>query len=180
MADYPEHRCTAYDFATEKAAVADLQQRLKNVWLFNVHCEVDSAEITHRKPWHETKKGFRIDLILEPTDELIDSGWPYGYIGIECKRSGIPLGPPIIQMLQYHNATWRVRGEVVELDYIFLWPCRKQSSLAASIFAQTHTGSVEQCDAGLRFCGGEAPMFWIEGGVVDWKKVKQGSKLGSH
>lgn len=115
IANMEGHRTTTGGYQKESSAVAALLNIVRSSGKFVVHTERPSKTIRLQR-WQSDKKGYRIDVILEPRDELWASGWPYGLMGIECKPSGRPFGKAILQMMDYHDATWDVHGREVVLD----------------------------------------------------------------
>lgn len=179
-----KRQLTAYDFEYEdkgpKSSTAAFEWQLRQAWLFNIHRQVNSATIRLRQ-WEREKQSYRIDFVLEPTPDLLAEGWPFGNIGVECKKSGLKLGQPLAQMLNYHDATWRVGGDEIALSYIFLWPLVPQGGFVSSLLYQFHMGSVSLIHggAGLDFHNGNDHMFSISGPIVDWADVRQDRKAGS-
>jgi len=101
----------------------------------------------------------RIDRVLVPAPSLIQRGWRHGPIGIEGKRSGVKIGPPIAQLLDYSRAAWLVepsKGLWVMLPWLFLWPVEKTGGPIASILAQHRVGTAEPTwNGGLKLASGE-------------------------
>ena len=86
----------------------------------------------------------RIDRILIPNERLYAAGWRHGAIGIEIKRSGEKLGPPLAQAMDYTRAAWTIRearGISVFLSMVFIWPMPKQYGPLASVLVHNRIGS---------------------------------------
>lgn len=64
----------------------------------------------------------RIDRVVVPGPVMVESGWLFGPIGIEIKRSGEKLGKPASQCLDYRNAVFSIDNHHVLLRQVFLWP----------------------------------------------------------
>jgi hypothetical protein len=133
---------TGGKWATEAEAAADLDRRLdKYRTLFHVYREC-RGELVQRR-YGQQDRAVRIDRILTPGRALLDAGWTFGAIGVEIKRSGEKIGPPVAQMSDYVRCLWEIGpGRIkVQLDWVFLWPLEKQHGNAASWMAQNRLGS---------------------------------------
>lgn len=129
-------------WATEEAAAEALDDALLACGLWSVYTEVWGVPCQPR-PVQADKK-LRIDRVLIPNQRLRDLGWAHGAIGIEIKKSGIKIGHPIAQAMDYSRALWIVNqlgGLRVWLDWVFIWPMPKQGSTVGSILAQNRIGS---------------------------------------
>jgi hypothetical protein len=95
-----------------------------------------------RLPGVKYNDHYYIDRILEPAAKLRDSGWNKGLIGVELKKSGIKVGPPLSQMLDYLRCCWYDPENfiAVMITYCFLWPLEKCGGPTASMMAQNHIG----------------------------------------
>jgi hypothetical protein len=133
---------TTGSYVTEDDAAAALDQILMKSGLWVVYREVCGSLCQPRPA--QSGKGMRIDRVLLPTPRLIGLGWAHGVIGIEIKRSGINIGPPIAQAMDYSRSAWVLDqlGSIrVWLDWVFIWPMPAQGSTVASILAQNRIGS---------------------------------------
>lgn len=83
----------------------------------------------------------RIDAILKPTQFLIEQGWRWGFVGIECKRSGKKLGRVISQAMDYTRCVWSLpNGIEVMTRFVFVWPCEPQRGDLESLMVQHRVG----------------------------------------
>jgi hypothetical protein len=115
---------------------------IERTGLFKIYSEVRGQILQPRLG--QTDQGVRIDRILSPTKKLKDAGWATGFVGVELKRSGEKIGPPLAQLLDYGRAVWTLPGGYdVMCRFYFLWPVKKQHSTNASIMAQHRVGNVE-------------------------------------
>jgi hypothetical protein len=96
---------TTGGWADEGLAVADLDRRLDACGLFQVCREVRGQYVQPR--YRAEEKQPRIDRLLIPKMRLIQAGWEYGVVGIECKCSGKKLGPIVAQCLDYGRAVFK-------------------------------------------------------------------------
>lgn len=131
---------TSGDWATEPESCAALDEVLNAIKAFKVHHEVRGHYLQPRlgqKPCTP-----RIDRILIPNATLLSRGWPYGPIGIECKRSGTNIGPPLSQLLDYSRAAWQIKqGFWITLEWVFLWPLESVGGgPLLSVFSQNRIG----------------------------------------
>jgi hypothetical protein len=100
-----------------------------------------TGEIIHPLPGMKNRDHYFIDRILQPSIKLQNEGWTKGLIGVELKKTGIKVGPPLSQMLDYLRCVWYSPENIkVMIDYCFLWPLEKCGGVTASIMAQNHIG----------------------------------------
>ena len=131
---------TSGSYLTEIDAAAALDAVLAECALWSVYREV-CGSLCQPRPTQDDK-GVRIDRVLVPNQRLISLGWNHGVIGIEIKRSGIKIGPPIAQAMDYSRSVWLLNGGIrVWLDWVFIWPLPAQHEAVASILAQNRIGS---------------------------------------
>jgi hypothetical protein len=108
--------------------------------LFRVYKEVEGRYQYFRPT--QTLKTPRIDRILVPTAELQLAGWDIGPIGVELKKSGTKLGPPLCQLIDYTHATWNLKGNWIIPQWYFLWSVDKLTGPLQSILAGQRCGGV--------------------------------------
>lgn len=132
---------TTGTFATEAAAAAALDARLEWMDLWTMHREVNGVLL--HPGMRQEQRGVRIDRILIPRQRLIDAGWSLGAIGIEIKRSGVRVGPPLAPAIDYVRSAWTIRpdGLAIVLGACFVWPMDKQSGPLCSLMSNTRVGS---------------------------------------
>lgn len=144
VAQYAREYLTAGTWGTEVESAAALDSLLDQCGLWSVHREVPGTLIQPRPS--QDAKGMRIDRILLPTPRLLALGWTHGAIGIEVKRSGIKIGPPIAQAMDYGRTVWRLDqlgGLRLWLDWVFIWPLPPRDGPLASVLAQNRIGSAD-------------------------------------
>lgn len=129
-------------FATEADSAAALDERLNAAGCWHVYREVH-GELSQARPAQlAASHHVRIDRLLLPKHQLTSSGWVYGAVGIEIKRSGVDIGPVIAQALDYGRSLWRLPDGVrVWADWIFIWPMARPHGTVESIFAQNRIGA---------------------------------------
>lgn len=171
---------TAGSWATEEASCAALDTILDLIDGFRVFREVRGVYTQPRVA--QDQKTPRIDRVLTPLPKLMELGWCHGPIGIECKRSGEKLGPPISQCLDYSRALWEINHNWVALNWVFLWPAEKTSGTVASILAQQRIGTADTSRYhSLKLASGEAVLarFDVDGHLEHVKDGNWGRKTGS-
>jgi hypothetical protein len=126
--------------------------------LFRVHEEV-TGRLMHEKPikalfrrWGKIQKqGVTIDLVLQPTEELLKLGWELGNVGVEIKvgplqnNPKVKLGRIFSQISDYQWAAFRLcDGKDEQLSMIFLssFPPEEYRQLFSSILMQEGIGAV--------------------------------------
>jgi hypothetical protein len=163
---------TVGDFADEDAAKADFDRR---------YSEVEGCYV---QPRHGTDdKAPRIDRLLIPTRALIEDGWTYGIIGVECKQSGRKLGPLISQCLDYSRAVYTLRDSkfAVMCSWIFMWPTDSVVGDLASVMDQNRIGcAIWRPGDTLQLKTGSCNMLWAKpNDRPEVGKVRCGAKVGS-
>lgn len=83
-----------------------------------------------------------------PSRALQGAGWLHGPIGVEIKRSGIKVGPPIAQCIDYLRATFcpdekAMPGFHLRLGMVFLFPCANVMHGLGSVMAQHRIGNCQ-------------------------------------
>ena len=107
--------------------------------MFRIYREVVGT-LTQPRPG-QRDRSMRIDRVLVPVPELVHIGWAHGAIGVEVKRSGVSVGPPLAQAMDYVRGSWLVGGIWLQLNAVFLWPMNKQSGPLASLMVHSRIGS---------------------------------------
>ena len=136
---YPGQVLTCGDYATEPESVAALLAIInRDHWL--VTTEVTGWLLQPRLDT-DGSNYLRIDAILQPTRRLMQAGWRWGMVGIECKRSGVKVGRVISQAMDYTRCVWEMPSGVhVMTRMIFIWPCEKPKSDIESVMVQHRIG----------------------------------------
>lgn len=167
-------------WGTEVESVAALDRILSRIG-FVVYTEVPGRLIQPRIA--QELKTVRIDRVLVPTEALKTAGWTHGIIGIECKRSGEKIGPPVSQCIDYSRALWQIRDSWFALNWVFLWPANSMGGTVASIMAQQRIGvaSSEPPYRNLWLMSGQVPVaqFDSDGWLVHSSNGNWGRKVGS-
>jgi len=133
---------TCGEWSTEAASAAELDVRLAHHRLWSVYHEV-RGQLLQPRPG-QVDKTVRIDRVLLPSQRLHEAGWRHGAIGIEIKRSGIRLGPPLAQAMDYTRAAWIIpeaRGISVLLSMVFVWPMDPVHGPLESVLLHNRIGS---------------------------------------
>lgn len=173
---------TMGDWSTEAASAAALDHRLAFQNLWTVYCEVPGVLLQPRPG--QIDKSVRIDRVLLPSERLYAAGWRHGAIGIEIKRSGVKLGPPVAQAMDYTRAAWTVagaRGISVLLSMVFVWPMPKQYGPLASVLTHNRIGSASFSNwtsLYLQF-GDETILHVDRAGEFRLGEIDSGRKVGS-
>ena len=92
---YASDSLTTGGWSTEEASASAFDERIRRIGLFRVYLEVEGTLIQPRPCQRE--KTVRIDRLLVPTEALLALGWKHQTVGVEIKRSGLPIGPPMTQ-----------------------------------------------------------------------------------
>lgn len=159
----PERHRADGQYAAESVGVADLRDVLALSGAFNVYNEV-SGIVEFRQAVKEDKS-VRIDMILAPTQKLLEAGWKdHGQVGVECKRSGERLAPAVAQARDYSRSVFALRNREdsrsgpllawVRPQWFFIWPFNPPGGDLESLMAADGIGVVNLCKAhptGLRY-----------------------------
>lgn len=130
---------TAGHYRTEEESVAGLLSKVNpRHWI--VHREV-SGWLLHPRSFGDGKLNLRVDLILEPTQELQYAGWRWGPVPIECKKSEHQVGPAICQIMDYTRCVWSLpNGYDVMSRLCFLWHFKPPGGTVASVMVNNRIG----------------------------------------
>jgi hypothetical protein len=130
---------TGGEYSSEEDAVAHLLEKVNaSHWL--VHREV-SGWLLHPRPFTDGKLGLRVDVMLQPTEQLMYAGWRWGPVAIECKRSDSHLGPAICQVMDYTRCVWELpTGFQVMCRLCFLWHFKPPGGTIASVMVNNRIG----------------------------------------
>jgi hypothetical protein len=171
---------TTGSWTTEAASASAFDQLVDGLALFRIYREV-SGTLCQPRPG-QVDRSLRIDRILVPTAALITQGWAHGAVGVELKRSGVNIGPPLAQAMDYVRGTWSVAGVWLQLGAVFLWPIHKQSGPLASVMAHQRIGSVSHGRSDtIKFSFGEEVILARNSfsGIRLSSHPRGGSKVGS-
>ena len=179
----PASSCTVGDWQDESSSAAALDRVLDDAGLWKVYHEVSGVLIQPR-PCQSDQRGLRIDRILVPAEKLLENGWTHGVVGIEIKRSGVKIGPPIAQLMDYSRGVWELPGTGgirVSCDWVFLWPAEPQHGPLASVLAQNRIGCARSAPwIRLQLKSGEQNLLRVDAdGTVRIGEGAAGQKVGS-
>ncbi len=172
---------TTGEWATETASADALDHRLLASGLFRIYSEVRGVLMQPRPG--QIDRAVRIDRLLVPTERLYEHGWHHGVIGVEIKRSGVRIGPPLAQAMDYVRSSWAIRGVWMQLGGVFVWPMDKQYGPLASVMINQRVGSASfssWSQLHLRF--GEQTVLRVDRDglvTVGYQSVDSGRKVGS-
>lgn len=179
---YQDQVLTCGDYQTEPDAVSaflnivnrDHWQVLQEVEGWMLHPRIDTAG--SGRP--------RIDILLQPRRGLIEFGWRWGVVGIECKKSGTKLGRVISQAMDYTRCVWGTpNGFNIMTRFVFVWPCDPVKNDLESVMIQNRIGvaNLQHRAPRLRLCYGSTVAYADNGNgqphIAD--ELRGGSKQGS-
>jgi hypothetical protein len=169
---------TAGDYIDEVASVNAFDAIIESSGFFRVYKEVRGYYTQPREG--QERKDPRIDRIISPTPELLRMGWTYGFVGVECKRSGIKANTAIAQMMDYQRAIWTLNsGHKIHLSYCFLWHLKKCHGFVGSLFAQQKLGSAYVHYNTFTLSVGEHVLFRLSDRGVEIPQINVGNRAGS-
>lgn len=166
------------EWSEETASAAEFDYRIKNSGLFDrTYSEVRGYYMAHRP--NRQEKDARLDRVLLPGPRLREAGWTSA-IGVELKASGVKLGPPLSQAIDYTYCIFWVGPYPMPIPHIFLWPLRKQIGAVQSVMAQNCIGCVFG-DSGspLVFMLERRVIEIFDDGRLDVFPTASGTKKGS-
>jgi hypothetical protein len=171
---------TTGSWATEAESASAFDRLMEELALFRIYREV-AGTLCQPRPG-QVDRSLRIDRVLAPTPRLVEKGWRHGAIGVEIKRSGTNIGPPLAQAMDYIRGTWSLGGIWVQLNGVFLWPMHTQGGPLGSVMAQQRIGSVshERSDL-IKFAFGHEVVIALNSysGVRIPTRASAGAKVGS-
>lgn len=137
-----ERVTTPGNWATEDASLEAFDRLIQQTGAFRVFKQV-RGQYVQNLPYKDHAEP-RIDRVLMPTPETVSMGWTYGPVGVEAKKSGVKIGRPVAQMLDYRRALFNINnsGTWVHLSWVFLWPMSQIHSEFASVMAQSQVGGI--------------------------------------
>lgn len=157
---YPGQVLTCGEYATEPDSVAALLAII-NLDHWRVRQEVPGF-LLHPRLDTDGTNSVQIDMLLEPTAQLMSYGWRWGMTGIECKRSGVKVGRVVSQAMDYTRCAWRLpSGFHVMTRIVFIWPCEYPKSDIESVMVQHCIGVAHE-----RSYGGAGLCLRIGGTLV--------------
>lgn len=130
---------TCGHYSTEEQSVADLLAKV-NASHWTIHREVDGW-LLHPRAFSDGKLNLRVDVMLEPTESLQMSGWRWGPVAIECKKSESHVGPALCQIMDYTRCVWSLpNGFQVMSRLSFLWHFKPPGGTVASMMVNNRIG----------------------------------------
>jgi len=173
---------TTGNFQTEQEACKFFDEVISASDLFNVYSEV-SGKMLYKRFWKEDKTDIRIDRILVPKTKLLENGWSMGIAGVEIKRSGKKIGPPLAQAGDYLDACYFITSGqyAIQISHVFLFPLGKLHNNLASICSQNRIGQLDMDRYRIYFRCGESTLLYynITTGQINVSINKNGKKIGS-
>jgi len=176
-----DYERTSGSYENEADAEDHFDQLASRSGLWKIHKQVVGHSWQPR-PGADPKKHLRIDRILQPTQKLIDAGWAHGCAGVEVKASGLKIGKPVSQMLDYSRCVWSMpTGNTTTLKYTFLFPCVSALGNVMSIMTQNNLGFCYEHRGHLRLSIGSTVAFGFDslGQLVVRSLLRGGKKAGS-
>ncbi len=172
---------------TETDAALRLDTALIGSGLFHVYSEVTGVLMQPQVAQaNESVHRCRINRVLIPARKLIDAGWDHGAVGIEIKSSEMSNdGKVLSQVLDYRRCAWTLpsqHGSVrVWLDWIFIFPMRKEHGSLASLMAHNRFGTANSSQyVWLHLqCGEETVLRIGHDGEIRIGRNHSGRKVGS-
>jgi len=100
-------QCTSGNFKLEIDAERFFDSVINETYFFNEK-QVVGRRLFDDKPINREENGQNLipDRILHPTQEAFKSGWKWGPIGVELKKSNIKLGPVFGQVLEQRQSVY--------------------------------------------------------------------------
>lgn len=161
---------TVGDYETERHAEEAFDAAV-NTKHWTIHREVQGRSNAPNVFSNDTVN-VRIDRVLVPTPELNELGWWLGPVGVEIKKSGEKIGPPICQIRDYSHCVFRLDlgsgPHYTVLRNIFLFPALAPSGAVLSILTAERIGFASigrfYSREGLSFTrAGDALSFYLAG-----------------
>ena len=193
---------TSDNYATEKDVTLAVRLFFADHPHFTLKEQVNGVSDLPPRFWKDAHARYRIDGVLIPSQQLCARGWPFGYVGLELKKSKIPVGKAIAQSLDYMNSSWELKtkdlygqfaneawdlpdDQATQLSYVAIVPWRgPYGGPLLSI-------SMQQRVIGGRLEGGNFHLYPLGGGGigggcvtitptdVKWTDGETGRKNGS-
>jgi hypothetical protein len=136
---------TCGEFNTECEAANFFDQKI-NQSFFIIEPEVKGRRLFDDKPTKDANgQNLRIDRILHPTKRAILSGWRFGPIGVEIKKSNVAIGPVFAQVFEQRQSIFLSKhlGYTRISPAIFaIFPVEK---LSHDLHSLSETQSILQC-----------------------------------
>ena len=125
------------------------------------------AEPAHRVP---TKHSYRADRLLVITSKMPAIGWTRGDIVIEVKRSGLTIGRPFCQLMDYKQSkAISSSGRIIMPGCGFLFPCGKLEGPLGSVSEQFLVGTASMSP--------DAEVLWFQFGNQHAMTLTKGGEV---
>jgi len=96
---------TCGEYQTEKDAEEAFDSMINHEYFINEK-EVVGRRLFDDKPTENDGQRVRIDRVLHPTRKAVASGWVYGPVAVEVKKSSMAFGPILAQALEYRQSVF--------------------------------------------------------------------------
>jgi hypothetical protein len=144
---------TKGDFLTELEAEDYFCGSAAVLRWFVVKRQVQAKPLFSHPVKTQNKERYRFDVLLFPGGDLINLGWTHGAVAIECKKSGVKVGPGFSQALDYVNSCAigldDFGGVLTIPSFAFLFPSKTDGGPVASLQTQNRIGCAFEHDNGL-------------------------------
>lgn len=169
---------TTGKYATEDEAKLDFIAHVNDDHWY-VEQEV-TGEVVFPKPGCRLAT-VRVDYVLYPKMQLIESGWSVGPICVEVKKSGVKLGPVICQAQDYMRCTFNgPYGMRFRPQFCVIFPLARVGETTQSIMSDGRIGHSHIGDDRVLRVYLNGQMAYTErGGVFLRSALKSGKKFGS-
>lgn len=171
-------------YKTEDDAKADFDNLAILSGMFHIEKEVPGKLMFYPKSGQfcENKSRLRIDRILYPKEKFLNAGWVYGPIGIEIKKSGVKIGKPISQLIDYRQVLFQSKTlsyTRIMPVFFFLFPVEKVHGDIASIMSQNQIGTccIKRYNGGVTWIKAHLGETYQFGVRVDKEEIEINNKL---
>jgi len=180
-----ESQLTCGDFKTEKEAEMFFDKKI-NTSFFIIEPEVRGRRLFDDKPTKEQNgQDLRIDRIIHPTKKAIESGWTWGPIGIEIKKSNVTIGPVFAQVFEQRQSIFLSRYLMYTRISPMIFAIFPVEKLSHDLHSLSETQSILQCNwhnykKALRICTSGKNILWIYADRIEVNKDWQPTTKKGH
>lgn len=169
---------TIGDWQSEEDAAEAFDHVIDQLDMFMVYKEV-VGRVQFFRPF-ETPAAVRIDRILVPNSRLRAAGWTFGPVGIEIKRSGIKIGRPLGQLIDYARSTFKLGNTWIVPEWFFMFPLPATHGPLDSVLASQRCGGVSTHGNEVTFCSSQTIAVLAPGKAdIRTHNARNGKKVGS-